>query len=79
MEGAIRQTETASEHLKARRAKIVEKIYIIVISMCRVPLPAWQAPRGTNRAKMPVTEAGMMRINKQLCWASRRVAGQGGD
>jgi hypothetical protein len=25
---------------KARRAKIVEKIYIIMISMCRVPLPA---------------------------------------
>jgi hypothetical protein len=64
---------------KALRAKIVEKIYIIVISMCRVPSPAGEVPRSANQAKMTVTEAAMMRINKQLCWASRRVTAQGGD
>jgi hypothetical protein len=64
---------------KALRAKIVEKIYIIVVSICRVPSPAEEVPRGANQAKITVTEAAMMRINKQLCWASRRAAAQGGD
>jgi len=47
---------------KAPPAKIVEKIYTIVIRMCRAPMPPLATRRGANRAKMPVTEAAIMRI-----------------
>jgi hypothetical protein len=36
-------------------------------------------PEGIDWANICVTVGELMRINKQLCWVCRRVAGQGGD
>jgi len=36
-------------------------------------------PEGIDWVNICVTVGKLVRINKQLCWACRRVAGQGGD